>query len=59
MNLAIYIEETELNELFLWEQGEGIDQVREEKLKEEIENVLSFTMLAKRMGNKFQSKRKN
>jgi NTP pyrophosphatase (non-canonical NTP hydrolase) len=43
--LAISIEAAELNELFLWKQGEEVNKVKEEKLKEELADILSFALL--------------
>lgn len=40
--LAISIEASELNELFLWKTNEDVDK---EKLKEELADVLSFSFL--------------
>ncbi|GEP51961.1 nucleotide pyrophosphohydrolase [Flavobacterium noncentrifugens] len=43
--LAISIEAAELNELFLWKKETESDQVNIEKLKEELADVLSFSLL--------------
>ena len=43
--LAISIEAAELNELFLWKKEPESDQVNIEKLKEELADVLSFSLL--------------
>lgn len=43
--LAISIEAAELNELFLWKQGDQINQIKEEKLKDELADVFSFALL--------------
>jgi NTP pyrophosphatase (non-canonical NTP hydrolase) len=43
--LAISIEASELNELFLWKKESEVDQVNLEKLKEELADVLSFAFL--------------
>ena len=40
--LAISIEASELNELFLWKSNEDVDK---EKLKEELADVFSFALL--------------
>lgn len=43
--LAISIEASELNELFLWKKGEEVENVNLDKLKEELADVLSFAFL--------------
>ncbi|WP_298157152.1 nucleotide pyrophosphohydrolase [Flavobacterium sp.] len=43
--LAISIEASELNELFLWKKESEADNVNIEKLKEELADVLSFSFL--------------
>jgi NTP pyrophosphatase (non-canonical NTP hydrolase) len=43
--LAISIEASELNELFLWKEKPESENVNIEKLKEEIADILSFTFL--------------
>lgn len=43
--LAISLEAAELNELFLWKNGDEIENVKIEKLKEELADVLSFSFL--------------
>lgn len=43
--LAISIEAAELNELFLWKKGEDVENVQIEKIKEELADVLSFSLL--------------
>ncbi|MBA9075019.1 NTP pyrophosphatase (non-canonical NTP hydrolase) [Flavobacterium gossypii] len=43
--LAISIEAAELNELFLWKKESESDNVNIEKLKEELADVLSFSLL--------------
>jgi len=40
--LAISIEASELNELFLWKENEDVDK---EKLKEELADIFSFALL--------------
>ncbi|MCL7754838.1 nucleotide pyrophosphohydrolase [Polaribacter sp. Z022] len=40
--LAISIEASELNELFLWKKNEDVDK---DKLKEELADILSFAFL--------------
>lgn len=40
--LAISIEASELNELFLWKSNEDVDK---EKLKEELADIFSFALL--------------
>lgn len=43
--LAISLEAAELNELFLWKKDDEVENVNEERLKEEIADILSFTFL--------------
>lgn len=43
--LAISIEAAELNELFLWKQGEQVEDVVIERLKDELADVLAFALL--------------
>jgi NTP pyrophosphatase (non-canonical NTP hydrolase) len=43
--LAISIEASELNELFLWKTTEESELVDRNKLKEELSDVLAFTLL--------------
>jgi NTP pyrophosphatase (non-canonical NTP hydrolase) len=43
--LAISIEAAELNELFLWKKDNETENVKIEKLKEELADVLSFSFL--------------
>jgi NTP pyrophosphatase (non-canonical NTP hydrolase) len=43
--LAISIEAAELNELFLWKTVEESEKVDENKLKEELADVLAFSLL--------------
>lgn len=43
--LAISIEAAELNELFLWKTTEESEQVDRNKLREELADVLAFTLL--------------
>lgn len=43
--LAISIEAAELNELFLWKKNNETENVKIEKLKEELADVLSFSFL--------------
>lgn len=43
--LAISIEASELNELFLWKKDSEIENVNQDKLKEELADVLSFAFL--------------
>lgn len=42
---AISIEAAELNELFLWKNGNDAENVNEIRLKEELADVLSFSFL--------------
>jgi NTP pyrophosphatase (non-canonical NTP hydrolase) len=43
--LAISIEAAELNELFLWKTNEESEHVDRNKLKEELADVLAFSLL--------------
>jgi len=43
--LAISIEASELNELFLWKKDSETEDVNKDKLKEELADVLSFAFL--------------
>lgn len=43
--LAISIEASELNELFLWKKDSEVENVNQEKLKEELADILSFAFL--------------
>ncbi|MFM2231183.1 MAG: hypothetical protein RL607_2441 [Bacteroidota bacterium] len=43
--LAISIEAAELNELFLWKNDSNSEEVKLEKLKEELADILSFSLL--------------
>lgn len=43
--VAISIEAAELNELFLWKTTEESENVDKDKLKEEIADILAFTLL--------------
>ncbi len=43
--LAISIESAELNEIFLWKNGEEAENVKTEKIKEELADILSFSIL--------------
>lgn len=43
--LAISIEASELNELFLWKKESESDNVNIEKLKEELADVISYSLL--------------
>ena len=43
--LAISIEAAELNELFLWKKGDDVENVKIEKIKEELADILSFSLL--------------
>ncbi len=43
--LAISIEASELNELFLWKTKEESEQVNSDRLKEELADILSFAFL--------------
>lgn len=43
--LAILIEASELNELFLWKKEDEIEKVNIDKLMEELADVLSFSFL--------------
>ncbi|HCM59279.1 MAG TPA: nucleotide pyrophosphohydrolase [Bacteroidales bacterium] len=43
--VAISIEAAELNELFLWKTVEESEKVSREKLKEEIADILAYTLM--------------
>jgi NTP pyrophosphatase (non-canonical NTP hydrolase) len=43
--LAISIEASELNELFLWKKDNEVENVNQDKLKEELADILSFAFL--------------
>lgn len=43
--LAISIEAAELNELFLWKTVEESENVNREKLREEIADILAYTLM--------------
>jgi len=43
--LAISIEAAELNELFLWKTTEESEQVDRNKIKEELADILAFSLL--------------
>jgi NTP pyrophosphatase (non-canonical NTP hydrolase) len=43
--LAISIEAAELNELFLWKTTEDSELVDQDKLKEELADILAFSLL--------------
>jgi NTP pyrophosphatase (non-canonical NTP hydrolase) len=43
--LAISLEAAELNELFLWKKGDDVENIKIERLKEELADILSFSFL--------------
>ena len=43
--LAISIEAAELNEVFLWKKDYEVEQVKVEKIKEELADIFSFSFL--------------
>lgn len=43
--LAISLEAAELNELFLWKKGDEIEDIKKDRLKEELADILSFSFL--------------
>lgn len=43
--LAISIEAAELNELFLWKKGDEVENIKIDRLKEELADILSFSFL--------------
>ncbi len=43
--LAISIEASELNELFLWKKDADVEKINRERLKEELADILSFSFL--------------
>jgi len=42
---AISIEAAELNELFLWKSAKESEEVNKEKIKEELADILAFSLL--------------
>jgi NTP pyrophosphatase (non-canonical NTP hydrolase) len=43
--LAISLEAAELNELFLWKKGNDVENIKLDRLKEELADILSFSFL--------------
>jgi len=43
--LAISIEAAELNELFLWKSGDDVENIKIDRIKEELADILSFSFL--------------
>ena len=43
--LALSIEASELNELFLWKTTEEAEQVNQDRLKEELADILAYALL--------------
>lgn len=43
--LALSLEASELNELFLWRKGEGIDGIDPQRLREELADVFAYAFL--------------
>lgn len=43
--LAIALEAAELNELFLWKKGDDVENIKIDRLKEELADILSFAFL--------------
>ena len=43
--VALGIEAAELNELFLWKSPEACEKVNEERIKEELADVLAYALL--------------
>ncbi len=43
--LAISIEAAELNELFLWKRGDDVENIKIDRIKEELADILSFSFL--------------
>jgi NTP pyrophosphatase (non-canonical NTP hydrolase) len=43
--LAISIEAAELNELFLWKKGDEVEDIKIDRLKEELADILSYSFL--------------
>ncbi len=43
--LAISLEAAELNELFLWKKGDDVENIKKDRLKEELADILSFSFL--------------
>jgi NTP pyrophosphatase (non-canonical NTP hydrolase) len=49
--LGISIEAAELNELFLWKSKEQVAEINEERLKEELADVLNYCFLLAKKHN--------
>jgi NTP pyrophosphatase (non-canonical NTP hydrolase) len=45
LSLAIMLEAAELNELFLWKSKEDIEAVNNERIKEELADILNYCFL--------------
>jgi len=45
LSLAISLEASELNELFLWKKDDEVENINIERLKEELADILSFSFL--------------
>lgn len=43
--LAISIEAAELNEIFLWKKDNEVENVNQDKIKEELADILAFSFL--------------
>ena len=43
--LAISIEAAALNELFLWKRGDDVENIKIDRIKEELADILSFSFL--------------
>lgn len=43
--LAISLEAAELNELFLWKKGDDVENIKIDRLKEELADILAFSFL--------------
>ena len=51
LSIAISIEASELNELFLWKNAKESEEVDKEKIKEELADILAYSfLLANRHG---------
>ena len=45
LSLALSIEASELNELFLWKENEELEQIDKDKIAEELADILSYAFL--------------
>ena len=50
LSLAIMLESAELNELFLWKDKDEINDVPVDRIKEELADILAFSILLGKTG---------